>query len=91
MEQVNPQFIIDELARRLQQATLENVVLSAQLAEHRNQEIVDDTTVIGEDITEEQRCQDRMLSRLTEQRLSLLTATSPLESLHFRLRPQEKA
>jgi hypothetical protein len=53
MQQVNPQSIIDELARRLQQATLENVVLSAQLAEYHNQEIVDDTTVIGEDITEE--------------------------------------
>lgn len=53
MQQVNPQSIIDELARRLQQATLENVVLSAQLAEYHSQSTVDETTVIGEDITEE--------------------------------------
>jgi hypothetical protein len=50
MTQLNPQLIIDELTRRLQQATLENVVLSARLAE-REQET--ETTIIGDDIPEE--------------------------------------
>jgi len=48
--QLNPQLIIDELTKRLQQVTLENVVLAARLAEAQQNE---DTTVIGEDITEE--------------------------------------
>ena len=33
MQQLNPQTIIDELSKRVQQLTLENVVLSAQLRE----------------------------------------------------------
>lgn len=53
MQQLNPQAIIDELARRLQQATLENVVLTSQLAELQNQLSNDETTIIGGDITEE--------------------------------------
>lgn len=51
MTQVNPQIIIDELARRLQQATLENVVLTAQLSELHN--ALDETTVISGGNTEE--------------------------------------
>lgn len=50
MQQINPQAIIDELSRRVQQLTLENVVLAAQLAELAKQ---DETTVIGGDIPEE--------------------------------------
>jgi hypothetical protein len=53
MQQLNPQAIIDELARRLQQATLENVVLTSQLAEFQNQVSDDETTIIGGDINEE--------------------------------------
>lgn len=33
MQQINPQSIIDELTKRLQQAVLENVVLSARIRE----------------------------------------------------------
>ena len=53
MQQLNPQAIIDELARRLQQATLENVVLTSQLAEFQKQASDDETTIIGGDINEE--------------------------------------
>jgi hypothetical protein len=51
MQQINPQAIIDELSRRVQQLTLENVVLSAQLAELNKQS--DEMTIIGGDIDEE--------------------------------------
>ncbi len=51
MQQINPQAIIDELSRRVQQLTLENVVLSAQLGELSKQS--DETTIIGGDIDEE--------------------------------------
>lgn len=50
MTQLNPQLIIDELTKRLQQLTLENVVLSARLTEAEQEK---ETTVIGEHITEE--------------------------------------
>ncbi len=51
MQQINPQAIIDELSRRVQQLTLENVVLSAQIAElSRDSE---ELTVIGGDTDEE--------------------------------------
>jgi hypothetical protein len=53
MQQLNPQAIIDELARRLQQVTLENVVLTSQLAEIQNQLSDDETVIIGGDIPEE--------------------------------------
>ena len=48
MNQLNPQTIIDELTRRLQQATLENVVLTVQLKELQSSQNGDDTTVIGD-------------------------------------------
>lgn len=51
MQQINPQIIIDELSRRIQQLTLENVVLSARITELTAQS--DETTVIGGDIDEE--------------------------------------
>lgn len=51
MQQINPQAIIDELSKRLQQAILENVVLSARITEMQSQK--DEFTVIGADITEE--------------------------------------
>jgi hypothetical protein len=35
-EQLNPQSIIDELIKRVNALTLENVVLGAQLQDHRN-------------------------------------------------------
>lgn len=53
MQQINPQAIIDELTRRLQQAILENVVLSARLSDALNGIMDNDETVIGSDITEE--------------------------------------
>jgi hypothetical protein len=51
MQQINPQAIIDELSRRVQQLTLENVVLSAQIAEFNRES--EDLTVIGGDTDEE--------------------------------------
>jgi len=55
MQQLNPQTVIDELSKRLQQAILENVVLAAQirsLTEPTGQEmpVIDpnEVTVIGE-------------------------------------------
>ena len=51
MLQINPQAIIDELSRRVQQLTLENVVLTAQLAELSKQP--EEMTIIGSDIDEE--------------------------------------
>ena len=51
MQQINPQAIIDELSRRVQQLTLENVVLTAQLAEiSKNAEEI---TIIGDNTDEE--------------------------------------
>ena len=49
MQQINPQAIIDELSRRVQQLTLENVVLSAQISEMKKQ---DEMTIIGDDVEE---------------------------------------
>lgn len=51
MQQINPQIIIDELSRRLQQLTLENVVLTAKLTELTNQS--EEMTIIGGDIDQE--------------------------------------
>lgn len=48
--EVNPQIVIEELSRRLQQAVLENVVLAAQIRQLQSVAPVDDeeeTTVIG--------------------------------------------
>lgn len=44
MNQINPQAIIDELTRRLQQLTLENVVLSARLADALKSESLAEST-----------------------------------------------
>lgn len=51
MQQINPQAIIDELSRRVQQLTLENVVLTAQLSELAKGS--EEVTIIGDDISEE--------------------------------------
>lgn len=55
MQQLNPQTVIDELSKRLQQAILENVVLSAQIRDLEGsaaQEMpntgVQEVTVIGD-------------------------------------------
>lgn len=49
--EVNPQIVIEELSRRLQQAVLENVLLAAQIRQLQSVSRVDDseeeTTVIG--------------------------------------------
>lgn len=47
--EVNPQLIIDELSRRIQQLTLENVVLAAQVRQLSTVEKLeeDEETVIG--------------------------------------------
>lgn len=50
MRQVNPQAIIDELSKRVQQLTLENIVLTAQLAELSQE---DEITIIGDSADEE--------------------------------------
>jgi hypothetical protein len=53
MNELNPQVIIDELARRLQQATLENIVLTVQLRDAQAPASnVDEVTVIGDDTQE---------------------------------------
>ena len=58
MSELNPQVVIDELTRRLQQATLENVVLSVQLREAQEAlsqfatQQSDEVTVIGDDTQE---------------------------------------
>lgn len=46
-EQLNPQAVIDELVKRIQALTLENVVLSARIAAMKSGE-QGDVTVIGE-------------------------------------------
>lgn len=51
MQQINPQAIIDELSRRVQQLTLENVVLTAQLSELTKES--EEVAIIGGDINEE--------------------------------------
>ena len=54
MAELNPQVIIDELARRLQQVTLENIVLTVQLrdAQAAAKQQVDEVTIIGDDLQE---------------------------------------
>lgn len=53
MNELNPQVIIDELARRLQQATLENIVLTVQLRDAQAAvNNVEEVTVIGDDTQE---------------------------------------
>lgn len=48
MQQLNPQAIIDELTKRLQQATLENIVLTVQLKDLQNGTQEEETTIIGD-------------------------------------------
>jgi hypothetical protein len=50
--QLNPQAVIDELVKRIQALTLENVVLSARLAAATSQSTPEEVTIIG-DATEE--------------------------------------
>lgn len=58
MQQINPQSIIDELSARVQQLTLENVVLAAQIRDMKSAQtgvdVNDNSTVvvIGDDIEE---------------------------------------
>jgi hypothetical protein len=56
MNEINPQTVIDELTRRLHQATLENVILTVQLREIQNSgsqlEEQDEETIIGDTIQE---------------------------------------
>lgn len=49
-EQLNPQAVIDELVKRIQALTLENVVLSARLAAATKPQ--QEVTVIGDETEE---------------------------------------
>ena len=49
-EQLNPQTVIDELVKRVQALTIENVVLSARLASMTK--VAQEVTVIGDDAQE---------------------------------------